>query len=237
MGIASFYSSNLDGTKTSTGETYRNSKLTAASNNFKLNTWVLVTNLKNKKSVIVRINDRMHPRMKRKGRVVDMSGEAARLLDYKEDGLVKVKVQPVIFFYSRAVKLELDSLQAVGDSSNHIDSAKADVVKNTEPTEITGTAGINNPNLDDIKTATGEKYRNSKLSAANNNFYLNTWVRVTNLTNNKSVVLRINDRLRSEMDEKGKVIYVSKAAAKKLGFIQNGVTEVKVEVVDKGTLE
>ena len=187
--------------------------------------------------MIVRINDRMHPRMKRKGRVVDMSGEAARLLDYKEDGLVKVKVQPVIFFYSRAVKLELDSLQAVGDSSNHIDSAKADVVKNTEPTEITGTAGIYNPNLDDTKTATGAKYRNSKLSAANNNFDLNTWVRVTNLTNNKSVVLRINDRLRSEMDEKGKVIYVSKAAAKKLGFIQNGVTEVKVEVVDKGTLE
>ena len=38
-GIASFYSKNLDGTKTATGEYYRNAKLTAASNNYKLNTW------------------------------------------------------------------------------------------------------------------------------------------------------------------------------------------------------
>ncbi len=237
MGIASFYSYNLDGTPTATGEIYRNSKLTAASNNFKLNTWVLVTNLKNKKSVIVRINDRMHPRMKRKGRIVDMSGEAAKLLDYKEDGLVKVKVQPVIFFYSPLVKLQLDSLQAAGDSSNHIDSVKADAVKNTETTEITGNAGIYSSNLDDTKTTTGERYRNSKLSAANNNLDLNTWVRVTNLRNNKTVILRINDRMRPEMDEKDRVVYLSRAAAKKLGFIQNAPTEVKVEVVAKGTRE
>lgn len=94
-GIASFYSRNLDGTLTATGEIYRNKKLTAASNNFKLNTWVLVTNLSNNKSVVVRINDRMHPRMKRKGRVVDMSGEAANILDYKKAGLTRVKVEPL----------------------------------------------------------------------------------------------------------------------------------------------
>src|SRR6202008_1474970 len=90
-GIASFYSYNLDGTITATGERYRNALLTAASNNFKLNTWVLVTNLRNKKSVIVRINDQMHPRMKAKGRVVDLSREAARQLDFMSNGLTKVK--------------------------------------------------------------------------------------------------------------------------------------------------
>src|SRR3954463_9517067 len=58
-GIASFYSANLDSTITATGEIYTHGKLTAASNNFKLNTWVRVTNLKNGRSVIVRINDRM----------------------------------------------------------------------------------------------------------------------------------------------------------------------------------
>ncbi len=94
-GIASFYSRNLDGTLTATGEIYRNKKLTAASNNFKLNTWVLVTNLSNNKTVVVRINDRMHPRMKKKGRVVDMSGEAASILDYKIAGLTRVKVEPL----------------------------------------------------------------------------------------------------------------------------------------------
>jgi len=236
-GIASFYSHNLDGTKTATGEIYRNNKLTAASNNFKLNTWVLVTNLKNKKSVIVRINDRMHPRMKRKGRVVDMSGEAARLLDYEEAGLTRVKVQPVIFFNSPAVKQQLDSLRAVQDSTGRIDSVKADSVKNADIREITGIASFYSFNLDGTKTATGERYRNSKLSAASNNFDLNTWVRVTNLENNKSVILRINDRMHPRMQKKGRVVDLSRAAAKKLDFIKNGLTKVKVEVVPKETLE
>lgn len=94
-GIASFYSKGLDGTKTATGETYRNSKLTAASNNFKLNTWVRVTNMGNEKAVIVRINDRMHPRMAKKGRVVDLSRLAALKLDFIKKGLTKVKVEVV----------------------------------------------------------------------------------------------------------------------------------------------
>ena len=94
-GIASFYSKNLDGTKTATGEYYRNAKLTAASNNYKLNTWVKVTNLSNDKFVIVRINDRMHPRMAKKGRVVDLSRAAAKELDFMKKGLTKVRVEPI----------------------------------------------------------------------------------------------------------------------------------------------
>jgi rare lipoprotein A len=94
-GIASFYSTNLDGTKTATGERYRNNKLSAASNHFDLNTWVRVTNLRNNKSVILRINDRMHPRMKAKGRVVDLSRVAAKKLDFIDSGLTRVKVEPV----------------------------------------------------------------------------------------------------------------------------------------------
>ncbi len=94
-GIASFYSKNLDGTKTATGEYYRNAKLTAASNNYKLNTWVRVTNLSNSKFVIVRINDRMHPRMAKKGRVVDLSRLAAKELDFMKKGLTRVRVEPI----------------------------------------------------------------------------------------------------------------------------------------------
>lgn len=95
-GIASFYSSNLDGTKTATGEIFRNSKLTAASNHFKLNTWVRVTNLRNNLSVIVRINDRMHRRMAKKGRVVDLSRAAAKQLNFLKRGLTKVMVEEVM---------------------------------------------------------------------------------------------------------------------------------------------
>ncbi|MBC7650947.1 MAG: septal ring lytic transglycosylase RlpA family protein [Deinococcales bacterium] len=94
-GKASFYSANLHGTKTATGEKYDNLKLTAASNNFKLNTWVLVTNLSNEKTVVVRINDRMHPRMAKKGRVLDLSGAAAKKLDFIIKGITKVEVEPI----------------------------------------------------------------------------------------------------------------------------------------------
>lgn len=92
-GIASFYSKILDGTLTSTGERYKNAKYTAASNFFKLNTLVRVTNLKNGISVLVRINDRMHSNMMRKGRVIDLSQAAAKKLLFKSHGIVRVNVE------------------------------------------------------------------------------------------------------------------------------------------------
>lgn len=94
-GIASFYSKSLEGTKTATGETFRHAKMTAASNHFKLGTWVRVINLRNGKSVIVRINDRMHKKMALRGRVVDLSYTAAQKLAFIKSGLVRVKVVAV----------------------------------------------------------------------------------------------------------------------------------------------
>lgn len=92
IGKASFYSKSLQGSKTSTGERYDNNKMTAASNNFKLNTWVRVTNISNGESVTVRINDRMHPKMAKKGRVIDLSRIAANKLDFITKGITKVQV-------------------------------------------------------------------------------------------------------------------------------------------------
>lgn len=94
-GKASFYSLNLHGTKTSTGETFDNNKMTAASNSFKMNTWVLVTNLSNDKTVVVRINDRMHPKMAKKGRVIDLSHSAAKKLGFLKKGITKVEIEPI----------------------------------------------------------------------------------------------------------------------------------------------
>jgi rare lipoprotein A len=91
-GKASFYSKNLHGTKTSTGERYDNNKLTAASNHFKLNTWVRVTNISNGESVTVRINDRMHPKMAKRGRVIDLSRLAAIKLNFIEKGITQVQI-------------------------------------------------------------------------------------------------------------------------------------------------
>jgi len=95
-GVASYYSSKFEGRKTAMGTTFRNAGMTGASNHFKLNTLVLVTNLRNNKSVIVLITDRMHARMKKKGRVIDLTRNAAKQLDFIQRGLVKVSVQPIV---------------------------------------------------------------------------------------------------------------------------------------------
>ena len=91
-GVATVYATRFNGLRTATGEIFKHSNLTAASNNFKINTWVKVTNLINSKSVIVRINDRMHPRMAKMGRVVDLTHAAAKLLG-SFDGVLNVKVE------------------------------------------------------------------------------------------------------------------------------------------------
>ena len=95
-GIASFYSKNLEGTETATGEIFKHAKYTAASNNLPLNTWVRVTNLKNGKCVVVRINDRMHPRMAKKGRVVDLTIAAAKKIGLTSKiGITKVSLEVI----------------------------------------------------------------------------------------------------------------------------------------------
>jgi rare lipoprotein A (peptidoglycan hydrolase) len=94
-GIASFYSKSLNGTLTSNGEVFSNTKLTAACNLFKLNTIVRVTNLRTGANVMVRVNDRMHPRMLQKGRIIDLSQAASKKLITNGKGIVKVAIEAI----------------------------------------------------------------------------------------------------------------------------------------------
>jgi rare lipoprotein A (peptidoglycan hydrolase) len=94
-GIASFYSKSFDGTLTATGETFNNRKLTAACNLFKLNTIVRVTNLRSGSYVLVRVNDRMHPKMLQKGRIIDLSQAASKKLIINSKGIIKVAIEAI----------------------------------------------------------------------------------------------------------------------------------------------
>lgn len=94
-GIASFYGRSFDGTLTATGETFSNKKLTAACNLFKLNTIVRVTNLRSGSYVLVRVNDRMHPKMLQKGRIIDLSQAASKKLITNAKGIVKVAIEAI----------------------------------------------------------------------------------------------------------------------------------------------
>lgn len=94
-GIATYYANYFEGNLTATGEIFHHCNLTAASNFFALNTWVKVTNLLTGKSIIVRINDRMHPNMAEKGRILDLTLTAAKQLKIVNRGVAKVKIEPV----------------------------------------------------------------------------------------------------------------------------------------------
>jgi rare lipoprotein A len=105
-GIASFYANKFNGRKTANDEIFQNEKYTAACNQLPFNTWIKVTNLKNKKSVIVRINDRLHPQNKR---LVDLSRAAARDLGIIARGIAKVKVEVLVlgnYSINKRIKLK-----------------------------------------------------------------------------------------------------------------------------------
>jgi rare lipoprotein A len=89
-GTASFYANKFHGRKTANGDIFSQDKLTAACNVLPLGTLIRVTNLRNGRSVIVKVNDRMHSKMKR---VVDLSRSAAQKLNFIRSGLTKVKVE------------------------------------------------------------------------------------------------------------------------------------------------
>ena len=91
-GTASFYHQKFNGRKTATGETFNNNDLTAACNQLPLGTMVKVTNLKNGNTVIVKINDRMHAKNKR---LIDLTYQAAKELDFIHNGTCKVNVEKV----------------------------------------------------------------------------------------------------------------------------------------------
>ncbi len=92
VGMASWYGKRdgFHGKKTANGDIYNRHMLTAAHKTLQLPSIVKVTNLSNKKSVIVLVNDR-GPYSK--GRIIDISEKAAEMLDMKRQGTAKVKIK------------------------------------------------------------------------------------------------------------------------------------------------
>ena len=84
------------------------------------------------------------------------------------------------------------------------------------------------------KTASGEPYDRTQLTAAHRTLPLGTRVRVTNVENGRSVVVRINDR---GPFKGGRIIDLSQAAARAIGAIGDGVVSVRLEVLEDSAAE
>jgi rare lipoprotein A len=89
-GVASWYHDKFQGRKTASGDIFSQKKMTCASNKYPLGTWLRITNMKNGKSVLVLVNDRMSPRVKR---TVDLSKVAAQKIGIEKAGVGKVTIE------------------------------------------------------------------------------------------------------------------------------------------------
>lgn len=89
-GIASYYADKFEGRRTSNGDIFRQKLLTAAHNSLPLGTYIRVINLRNRKSVVVKVNDRLHHQ---NTRLVDLSRSAATELGFIRSGTTRVRIE------------------------------------------------------------------------------------------------------------------------------------------------
>ena len=102
---------------------------------------------------------------------------------------------------------------------------------NIKDHKLEGISSWYGPNFHGKLTANGEVYDMYGVTAAHKTLPLNTICRVTNLANDKSLILRINDR---GPYIKGRILDCSYGAAKKLDFINQGTTKVQIDVIEWG---
>ncbi|MDJ0649650.1 MAG: septal ring lytic transglycosylase RlpA family protein [Xenococcaceae cyanobacterium MO_188.B19] len=130
---------------------------------------------------------------------------------------------------SEANQLELDKLNSVASPQSEINLSP------TAPTQIArtvfnGRASWYGPGFHGRRTANGEIYNSNALTAAHRTLAFGTRVRVTNINNGRSVIVRINDR---GPFIKGRIIDVSAGAARRLNMISSGVAPVRVEILGR----
>lgn len=80
------------------------------------------------------------------------------------------------------------------------------------------------------RTSSGEVFKQNNLTGAHKSLPFGTLVKVTNLKNDSTVILKINDRLGKSS---ASIVDVSLKAAKQLNFVRNGYAQVKLEVLEK----
>lgn len=92
IGLASWYGTDFQGKETANGETFNMNDLTCAHRSLPLNTWIKVTNLRTRKWIVVRVNDRGPVP---ETRIADLSSQAAHLLGMRSRGVTRVRLDVI----------------------------------------------------------------------------------------------------------------------------------------------
>jgi len=138
-----------------------------------------------------------------------------------------VKLFLVIFLFT--ISCTVSPRYGVSNQVNNKKNTKNSRVKSNGV--LRGVSSWYGPNFHGKLTANGEVYDMYGVTAAHKTLTLNTVVRVTNLDNGKSLILRINDR-GPYVD--GRILDCSFGAAKKLGFHEQGTANVEIKIIEEG---
>ena len=92
-GEASFYADKFNGRHTANGDVFSQNKLTCACNMLPFGTYIKVSNVVNGKFAIVKVTDRLHPKMKR---IVDLTKATALKLGFHGRGVARVKIELLV---------------------------------------------------------------------------------------------------------------------------------------------
>lgn len=93
-----------------------------------------------------------------------------------------------------------------------------------------GTASYYNDKFDGGRTASGERFDQDKMTCAHGSLPFGCRIRVTNMRNQQSVEVKVNDR--GGFSKHGRVIDLSKAAAKEIGMMASGTAKVMIEILE-----
>jgi len=96
-----------------------------------------------------------------------------------------------------------------------------------------GTASFYSLKFEGRKTANGAIFSHAKYTAASNHFPLGIYVKVVNPKNNQFVIVKINDRMAKSMSKKGRIVDLTRLAAKEIGIFKHGIGKVLVQKVEK----
>jgi len=135
-----------------------------------------------------------------------------------------------LFMFTSAVLSAQDRYSALHDDEETVqDSSKMVIKADSLTIPLKGKASYYGSEFNGRKTANGEIYDETAMTAAHRTLPFGTVLRVTNIRNGLSVIVRINDRGPFHPD---RVLDLSKAAAEELDLIKYGVTEIESEIVD-----
>lgn len=126
------------------------------------------------------------------------------------------------------VKVKYEPYSRIGNTDYTVNGNFYEVWTDIEDYQEIGIASWYGPGFHGEKTSNGEVYNQQAISAAHKNLPLPSYVKVTNLDNNKSLVVRVNDR---GPFHDGRIIDLSEGAAQRLGVIENGTAKVKLELI------